>query len=201
MKTMGIAATETSSDPVLGIDIVQGGRIIASDVNEADLLPLLDGHSGEARILLSPMGGQGFLIGRGNLQISPEVIRGVGIDGVLGVEPAAGGHARVVGVTLVDEHLRVLAGLDALERVAHGGTGLVVDHFRAGHVLAVLGGVIGREAPEHAAPTTATTPESTNVCAAEAAVSPSHPESISIMARHKQNIAHPLRWVLLGGDH
>ena len=74
---------------VLGIDIVQGGRIIASDVNEADLLPLLDGHSGEARILLSPMGGQGFLIGRGNLQISPEVIRGVGIDGVLGVATPA----------------------------------------------------------------------------------------------------------------
>ena len=31
------------------------------------------------------MGGQGFLLGRGNLQLSPEVLRAVGIDAVLGV--------------------------------------------------------------------------------------------------------------------
>lgn len=35
------------------------------------------------------MGGQGFLIGRGNLQISPAVIRQVGIDGVLGIATPA----------------------------------------------------------------------------------------------------------------
>jgi predicted polyphosphate/ATP-dependent NAD kinase len=70
---------------VLGIDVMKGGIIVASDVTEKSLLELLDGHTGGARILLSPMGGQGFLIGRGNLQISPEVIRRVGIDGVLGI--------------------------------------------------------------------------------------------------------------------
>ena len=36
-------------------------------------------------VLLSPMGGQGFLIGRGNLQISPAVLRLAGPDSVLGV--------------------------------------------------------------------------------------------------------------------
>ena len=88
---LGLAKT------VLGIDVMQGGKIVASDVTEKSLLELLDGHTegadstgetggtGEARILLSPMGGQGFLIGRGNLQISPAVIRRVGIDGVLGI--------------------------------------------------------------------------------------------------------------------
>ena len=31
------------------------------------------------------MGGQGFLIGRGNLQLSPTVLRAIGIDAVMGV--------------------------------------------------------------------------------------------------------------------
>ena len=31
------------------------------------------------------MGGQGFLIGRGNLQLSPSVLSKVGVDGILGV--------------------------------------------------------------------------------------------------------------------
>jgi len=82
-KHLGLTKT------VLGIDVMKGGKIVASDVTEKSLLELLDGHTGGqtggARILLSPMGGQGFLIGRGNLQISPEVIRRVGIDGVLGI--------------------------------------------------------------------------------------------------------------------
>jgi predicted polyphosphate/ATP-dependent NAD kinase len=74
---------------VLGIVVVQVGIIIAEDVNESDLLKLLSSHDGKSLILLSPMGGQGFLIGRGNLQISPAVIRQVGIDGVLGIATPA----------------------------------------------------------------------------------------------------------------
>jgi predicted polyphosphate/ATP-dependent NAD kinase len=52
-------------------------------------MDLLNNHSGEALIMLSPMGGQGFLIGRGNLQISSKVIRKVGIDQVLGIATPA----------------------------------------------------------------------------------------------------------------
>lgn len=82
-KHLGLTKT------VLGIDVMKAGEIIASDVNEADLLDLLSLHDGESKILLSPMGGQGFLIGRGNLQISPQVIRRVGIEGVLGIATPA----------------------------------------------------------------------------------------------------------------
>jgi predicted polyphosphate/ATP-dependent NAD kinase len=74
---------------VLGIDVVKAGKIIASDVNESDLLNLLESHKGKAQIILSPMGGQGFLIGRGNLQISAKVIRKIGIDQVLGIATPA----------------------------------------------------------------------------------------------------------------
>ncbi len=74
---------------VLGIDAIKGGEIIARDVNEASLLKLLEEHTGETKILLSPMGGQGFLIGRGNLQISPNVLRKTGVGSVLGIATPA----------------------------------------------------------------------------------------------------------------
>ncbi|MDP6742596.1 MAG: ATP-NAD kinase family protein [Candidatus Thalassarchaeaceae archaeon] len=106
---------------VLGIDVVQDGIIIAGDVNELDLLKLLSAHNGKSLILLSPMGGQGFLIGRGNLQISPAVIRQVGIDGVLGIATPA----KLLTLTT----LRIDSGERTLD-----------DEFRAKKYLKVLQG-------------------------------------------------------------
>ena len=48
-------------------------------------------------LLLSPMGGQGFLIGRGNLQLSPDVLRMIGIDNILGVATPA----KLIGLNAV----------------------------------------------------------------------------------------------------
>ena len=70
---------------VLGIDASIGFQQIGTDLNEKQLLNLLSTHSGEVTLLLSPMGGQGFLIGRGNLQLSPDVLREIDITNVLGV--------------------------------------------------------------------------------------------------------------------
>ena len=73
----------------LGIDITVGGNIIGSDLNENEILSALKEHQGDVILLLSPMGGQGFLIGRGNLQLSPDVLRIIGVNRVLGfVTPA-----------------------------------------------------------------------------------------------------------------
>lgn len=69
----------------LGIDITLGTNIVASDLNEKEILAALEGHQGDVILLLSPMGGQGFLIGRGNLQLSPDVLRMIGVDRVLGI--------------------------------------------------------------------------------------------------------------------
>ena len=82
---------------LLGIDIESPSgngntnRTIHLDLNEQSLLEIIRQHvddNGEAKpilLLLSPMGGQGFLIGRGNLQLSPEVLMEIGIDNILGV--------------------------------------------------------------------------------------------------------------------
>lgn len=74
---------------LLGID-VQHGPTLHNDLNEAGLLEILGNHlqgdgSRPVLLLLSPMGGQGFLIGRGNLQLSPAVLRLVGHRNILGV--------------------------------------------------------------------------------------------------------------------
>lgn len=61
----------------LGVDVALGGRLLAADVGESQLLRLLD-RTAEAGIVAGVTGGQGFLFGRGNQQISAEVIRRVG---------------------------------------------------------------------------------------------------------------------------
>ena len=69
---------------LLGIDIYHEGKTF-TDLNEQQLLEKIKPHQGNKLLLLSPMGGQGFLIGRGNLQLSPNVLRAIGHDSILGV--------------------------------------------------------------------------------------------------------------------
>ena len=81
-KQLGHEAT------LLGIDIQHAGKMY-NDLNEEGLLKIINAHSGNIKLLLSPMGGQGFLIGRGNLQLSPDVLRSIGTDNILGIATPA----------------------------------------------------------------------------------------------------------------
>ncbi len=56
----------------LGVDVWRDGRVLASDATEAETLSALGGRN---VIIVSPIGGQGFVFGRGNPQLSPAVIR------------------------------------------------------------------------------------------------------------------------------
>ena len=65
----------------LGVDAVANGGLLAMDLNEQSILGLIQDRP--ARIVVSVVGGQGFLFGRGNQQLSSRVIRAVGIDAIV----------------------------------------------------------------------------------------------------------------------
>jgi len=67
---------------LLGVDAVLNGKIIAADADEKTLLSLTEKYP-DARIIVSPIGAQGFILGRGSQQISPAVVRQVGINRVI----------------------------------------------------------------------------------------------------------------------
>ena len=123
---MGLEST------LLGVDVILDGQVLALDVAERDLLRLVRDHP-RARIIVTPIGGQGFLFGRGNQQISGRVVRAVGIQNVIvvatpGKLASLGGRPFLVDTD--DEELnRTLAGFiavttgdrqEAIYAVGHG---------------------------------------------------------------------------------
>jgi len=67
---------------LLGIDAVYNGKVVGSDLNEEKILKLLEKYK-KAKVILSPIGAQGFILGRGNLQLSPKVIKKIGLDNII----------------------------------------------------------------------------------------------------------------------
>ncbi len=70
-ERLGVNAT------LLGFDAVLDGRLVGADLAETDLLALL-GDGREARLVLSVIGAQGFVLGRGTQVVTPAVIRRIG---------------------------------------------------------------------------------------------------------------------------
>lgn len=70
--TVGAIETELGIDPSpLGVDVWRDGDLLARDAAETEILAVLEDP---VSIVVSPIGGQGFVFGRGNHQISPRVI-------------------------------------------------------------------------------------------------------------------------------
>ncbi len=79
--TRTIADLLDQKKTLLGVDLFLNKKIIAHDVAEKQILEAIRGRT--AQIIITPIGGQGFIFGRGNQQISPEVIRQVGLDNIV----------------------------------------------------------------------------------------------------------------------
>ena len=66
---------------LLGVDVVKQGELIASDVTASELIALT--HDKPTKVILTVIGGQGHILGRGNQQLSPAFIRQIGKQNML----------------------------------------------------------------------------------------------------------------------
>jgi predicted polyphosphate/ATP-dependent NAD kinase len=120
--TRAITARLGLAKTLVGVDVIRverregeeawSGELVAADVNESQLLALLEGR--KARIVVTPIGGQGYIFGRGNQQISPDVIRIVGKDNVIVVSTSSKIHS------LGGRPLRVDTGDRAVDEMLSG---------------------------------------------------------------------------------
>ncbi|MEM0073923.1 MAG: ATP-NAD kinase family protein [Thermoplasmatales archaeon] len=82
LKMLGIESN------VLGVDVIfvkETGavEVVGTDMNEVGILKLISNvDSKKLHLIVTPLGGQGFLLGRGNQQISPAIIDKVGKEGI-----------------------------------------------------------------------------------------------------------------------
>jgi len=80
--TDAIAREIGVNNTLLGVDVIKNKKTVATDIDEKTLWALLP-HGQEAKILISPIGAQGFILGRGNQQISARIVRRVGIGNII----------------------------------------------------------------------------------------------------------------------
>ena len=68
---------------LLGFDHVYQHQLIQSDIYEKHLLELVEQHPGKVKAIITIIGGQGHIIGRGNQQLSAKVLRGLGRENLI----------------------------------------------------------------------------------------------------------------------
>lgn len=114
---------------LLGVDAVCGGKLVGRDLAERELLASLERH-GTACLVVSPLGAQGFVLGRGNQQLSPEVLRHIGRDAIVVVAtPMKLAHTKALRFDTGD------ASLDA--ELALGGFFPVVTGYHVKRLVPV----------------------------------------------------------------
>jgi predicted polyphosphate/ATP-dependent NAD kinase len=104
----------------LGVDIYHRGSIY-NDVNEIQIIQLVDDFS-KTWIVVSPIGHQGILFGRGNQQISPGIIERVGRDHIFVISTLS----KLKGID--GETLKVDTGDFLLDEVLRGYIRVITDY-------------------------------------------------------------------------
>ena len=112
---------------LLGVDLLYNKKIIAKDVNEKKILDTINGK--KAKIIVTPIGGQGFVFGRGNQQISSTVLKAVGLDNIIVVSS----KSKLSGL----QHLRVDTGDQKLDDLFRAKNLKVITDYGIEHTIKV----------------------------------------------------------------
>ena len=75
MEEMGLENT------LLGVDLIKDQTLVGQDLTAADLLELT--HKKKTKLVITLIGGQGHIFGRGNQQLSPALIRAIGKENII----------------------------------------------------------------------------------------------------------------------
>ncbi|PSQ03166.1 N-acetylglucosamine-1-phosphate uridyltransferase [Halobacteriales archaeon QS_4_69_31] len=77
-STVGAVKTALGFDGTpLGVDVWRDGEVLVADGGESEILSALGDRN---VVVVSPIGGQGFIFGRGNQQLSPAVLRAADVE-------------------------------------------------------------------------------------------------------------------------
>ena len=75
MQEMGLENT------LLGVDLIKNQTLVAQDLTAKQLLGLT--HDQSTKLVITLIGGQGHIFGRGNQQLSPALIRAIGKENII----------------------------------------------------------------------------------------------------------------------
>lgn len=67
---------------LLGVDAYYNGKVVGRDLDEKEILNILEKYP-HAKLVITPIGSQGFVFGRGNQQISEKVLKRVGRENII----------------------------------------------------------------------------------------------------------------------
>jgi predicted polyphosphate/ATP-dependent NAD kinase len=115
---------------LLGIDLMRQENLLGKDLNEVQILEKIKGKP--TKLILTPIGGQGFLLGRGNQQISPRVIQQIGKDNIIVVATKQKIHSLNSRPLLVD------TGEEAVDQTLMGYYRIITG-FREAIIYKVAG--------------------------------------------------------------
>jgi len=104
---------------LLGVDAIYNKNLIGKDLNESGIIELLDKYQ-KVKIIITPIGGQGFVFGRGNKQFTPKILNRVGKKNIIII----GTEDKIKSLKC----LRVDTGDDETDNLLKGLTKVVIGY-------------------------------------------------------------------------